>query len=237
MLTIKDLSIPRGSGEQQFTVNLPTLHLNDGEIVAITGTSGCGKSTLLEMIGLILRPDHLQIYQLGNDDKGIDIAPLIHQQAEIELAKIRATKLGFMLQNGGLLPFLTVLQNIYLPCENLGITVDQYWFTQLTNTLNISYLLTKYPHQLSIGERQRVAFIRAVIHKPTLLLADEPTSALDPIYSDALLNLIMELVSEQKISVLLVTHDCNLVQKKGFRVLQAEIHRTCHQSLFIEKEQ
>lgn len=105
MLIIENMSVTRGKGEQRFTVSLPHLSLNDGEVVAIQGTSGCGKSTLLEMIGLILKPEQLSHFQLGKQSVLVDIHPLIQQQNQRALASIRAEKLGFMLQHGGLLPF------------------------------------------------------------------------------------------------------------------------------------
>ncbi|MGC6376816.1 ABC transporter ATP-binding protein [Bisgaard Taxon 45] len=223
MLCIENMSVTRGVGEQGFTVSLPTLHLADGEVLAIQGTSGCGKSTLLEMIGLILQPDQLRSFQLGNGDTLLDIQPFIQQQNQHVLAKMRAEKLGFMLQNGGLLPFLTVAQNIRLPNTLLQTPIDHAWVALLCQELNIDHLLAKYPKQLSIGERQRVAFIRAVAHKPLLLLADEPTSALDPYHADILFGLILELVAQQHISVLLVTHDWELVKRRQLRTLQANL--------------
>lgn len=223
MLIIENMSVTRGKGEQGFTVSLPYLHLNDGEVVAIQGSSGCGKSTLLEMIGLILKPEQLSHFQLGIQTALVDIQPLIQQQDQRALAQIRAQKLGFMLQHGGLLPFLNVAQNIALPNALLHAEVDQQWIDFLGEQLNIQHLLTKYPNQLSIGERQRVAFIRSVAHKPLLLLADEPTSALDPYHADILFELILKLVAQQHISVLLVTHDWALTQRKQLRTLQANL--------------
>ena len=117
MLTIKDLSVTRGQGDQSFTVSLPYLSLNEGEIVALCGSSGCGKSTLLEVIGLILKPDVLTQYEL----EGVDLSTLIQHDEQKTLAKVRSKKLGFMLQNGGLLPFLSVWQNILLPWQTNNI--------------------------------------------------------------------------------------------------------------------
>ncbi|WP_101776188.1 ABC transporter ATP-binding protein [Pasteurella oralis] len=233
MLIIENMSVTRGKGEQRFTVSLPHLSLNDGGVVAIQGTSGCGKSTLLEMIGLILKPEQLSHFQLGKQSVLVDIHPLIQQQNQRALASIRAEKLGFMLQHGGLLPFLSVAQNIALPNALLQSEMDQQWISFLCDELNINHLLSKYPKQLSIGERQRVAFIRAVAHKPLLLLADEPTSALDPYHADVLFELILKLVAQQQISVLLVTHDWELTQRKQLRTLQAHLV-SARQAVFSE---
>ncbi|MDP3366629.1 MAG: ATP-binding cassette domain-containing protein, partial [Pseudomonas sp.] len=111
MLHIEDMRIRRGSDYQ---IVLPRLILGRGEVAAITGASGCGKSTLLEMIGLILRPDGLGQFRLGDAD-GLDVAALLRDDRQAQLADIRAQRLGFVLQSGGLLPFLSVRQNIELP--------------------------------------------------------------------------------------------------------------------------
>ncbi|MBN6067070.1 ABC transporter ATP-binding protein [Aggregatibacter actinomycetemcomitans] len=235
MLLIEEMTVRRGQGSQQFNVRLPKLALQDGEILAIQGASGCGKSTLLEMIGLILQPDSLKTYQLGDAGQVMDLQPFILQKNQTALSQLRAAKLGFMLQTGGLLPFLTVQQNITLPCEMLNKPLDKAWFLYLTESLNLSSLLSKYPRQLSIGERQRVSFIRSVIHKPCLLLADEPTAALDPNNAQTLFSLMIKLVEEQKITALLVTHDWDLVENNRLPSLYADLSAPA-QAVFLPKE-
>ena len=235
MLAIKDLSITRGVGEQSFTVSLPHLSLTEGEVIALCGSSGCGKSTLLEMIGLILKPDTLSQYNFDCVTLNMDLAPLIQWNYQKTLAEIRSKNLGFMLQNGCLLPFLSVWQNILLPCQTNEILADEVWLHHLCEKLNIGHLLAKYPKQLSIGERQRVAFVRSISHKPLLLLADEPTSALDPHHSEVLFHLMLSLAKQQKIAVLLVTHDWDLVQRNKLRTFSAKLDTALRQSCFIEQ--
>ncbi|MDF4667472.1 ATP-binding cassette domain-containing protein, partial [Vibrio parahaemolyticus] len=179
-----------------------------------------GKSTLLEMIGLILRPDELTDFQLG-DDLIITQAVLSNEQAQ--LASLRAEKLGFMLQSGGLLPFLTVMQNIQLPRKMLGLTPHSAWLDHAIDHLQLRPLLSRFPRQLSIGERQRAAFIRAIAHEPALLLADEPTAALDPHNAQALYALIVEMVKQLDISALVVSHDWSLVERFGFSHYHAQL--------------
>ena len=125
MLTIKDLSVTRGQGDQSFTVSLPYLSLNEGEIVALCGSSGCGKSTLLEVIGLILKPDVLTQYEL----EGVDLSTLIQHDEQKTLAKVRSKKLGFMLQNGGLLPFLSVWQIFYCLVKQITLKLMRLGYT------------------------------------------------------------------------------------------------------------
>lgn len=228
------MSITRGNGSHSFTIELPQLNLNSGEIVALIGMSGSGKSSLLEMIGLILKPEHLDKYQIKYGTTDIAIHTLIAQNKQETLAKLRAEKIGFMLQQGGLLPFLKINENILLPCQSLQIATDKEWFQELCTALKVTHLLNKYPSQLSIGERQRVAFIRSIIHKPLLLLADEPTSALDPVNSDALIKLMLRLAEQQDIAILLVSHDWELIKDKAIRTFKAEVSIPNRKTQFLE---
>ncbi|NPU94492.1 MAG: ABC transporter ATP-binding protein [Gammaproteobacteria bacterium] len=216
MLRIEGMGIARGQGSQTYRVSLPSLHLRRGEVAAITGPSGCGKSTLLEMIGLILAPAQLKSFTLG-DTPAMDIAAFLQQDAQAPLADLRARKLGFVLQTGGLLPFLNVRQNISLPRRMSGLPPRSDLVEDAIARLHLRPLLDKLPRQLSIGERQRVSFVRAIAHQPDLLLADEPTAALDPIQAHKLFELIIEIVQNFQIAALLVSHDWDLVRSCGIR--------------------
>jgi putative ABC transport system ATP-binding protein len=207
MLHIENIWIRRGA---DYRIELPQLHLERSEVAAVTGPSGCGKSTLLEMVGLILRPEGIGRFRLG-DGEGRDVAGLIDASQEEPLAGIRAKHLGFVLQNGGLLPFLSVRQNIELPRRMLGLPVGSELIAETLERLELKGLLDKLPAQLSIGERQRASFVRAIAHEPQLLLADEPTAALDPKQSQTLFELIIEIVRRFRIAALLVSHDWALV--------------------------
>ncbi|WIE09590.1 ABC transporter ATP-binding protein [Providencia rettgeri] len=220
MLHIEQLSLTRNDGGRDFHVTLPSLVLEPGQVCALTGLSGCGKSTLLEMIGLILQPDQLTHYQLTSE---LNITEaVLHDDAKF-LAQLRATHFGFVLQNGGLLPYLTVQQNIVLPRKILSLSTKSDWLDFAIDHLQLRHLLNNYPHQLSIGERQRVAFVRAIAHQPTLLLADEPTAALDPLNAQSLYSLIIEMVKNLNLSALIVSHDWTLVEQFGFTQYHAEI--------------
>jgi len=216
MLRIEGMDITRGTGNQCYRVALPSLLLQRGEVAAITGPSGCGKSTLLEMIGLILKPAQLRTYTLGDTDT-IDVAASLHRDQQSTLADLRARRLGFVLQTGGLLPFLSVRQNIDLPRRLCGLAAGSELVEDVIARLQLRPLLGKLPRQLSIGERQRVAFVRAISHQPDLLLADEPTAALDPVQARKLFDLIIDIVHQFQIAALLVTHDWDLVRDCGIR--------------------
>ena len=232
MLVIKQLEISRLTGKSSFRVCLPELKLRAGDVVVIQGDSGSGKSTLLEMIGMILKPDNIDGFKLFLDNNDLDIAKLINNNDINQLANIRAQYLGFMLQTGGLLPFLKIYDNILLPIKLLQKNVDNSRLEYLIDKLGISHLLNKYPKQLSIGERQRASFIRSIIHKPALLLADEPTSALDPYNANLLFDLIIEQAKQDNIAAIIVTHDWQRISTKGLFTLSAKLVSS-HSSEFL----
>ncbi|MFQ1053463.1 ABC transporter ATP-binding protein [Gilliamella apicola] len=232
MLVIKQLEISRSTGKSSFRVCLPELKLRAGNVVVIQGDSGSGKSTLLEMIGMILKPDKVDDFKLFLDHNDLDIAKWINNNDINQLANIRAQYLGFMLQTGGLLPFLKIYDNILLPIKLLQKNVDNSRLEYLIDKLGISHLLNKYPKQLSIGERQRASFIRSIIHKPALLLADEPTSALDPYNANLLFDLIIEQAQQDNIAAIIVTHDWQRISTKGLFTLSAKLVSS-HSSEFL----
>ena len=232
MLVIKQLEISRLTGKSSFRVCLPELKLRAGDVVVIQGDSGSGKSTLLEMIGMILKPDKVDGFKLFLDHNDLDIAKWINNNDINQLANIRAQYLGFMLQTGGLLPFLKIYDNILLPIKLLQKNVDNARLEYLIDKLGISHLLNKYPKQLSIGERQRASFIRSIIHKPALLLADEPTSALDPYNANLLFDLIIEQAQQDNIAAIIVTHDWQRISTKGLFTLSAKLVSS-HSSEFL----
>ncbi len=220
MLDIKNLLVRRGEGALAHHVRLPHLHVGAGEILAITGESGSGKSTLLEAIGLLLAPIELERFRLGATQDQ-DIAQLLASDDQPALAAVRSRHLGFILQSGGLLPFLSVRDNISLPRRLLGMPVKSAHIDQAVEVLRLQGLLDKHPQALSIGERQRVACVRAIAHEPLLLLADEPTAALDPHSARRLFELLMSLVSSMGLSALVVSHDWALLKDFGLPRLGA----------------
>jgi len=245
MLLIEDMWVTRGA---DYRIELPHLGLERGQVRALVGASGCGKSTLLEMIGLILRPHGLGRFGLGESravsDGGdaagraladyqtaenaadtIDVAALITAGAQRALAAIRARHLGFVLQTGGLLPFLSVRQNIALPRRLLGLPVEDVLISDALGRLELAPLLDRLPGQLSIGERQRAAFVRAIAHRPQVLLADEPTAALDPPQAKRLFALMLEIAQRLNIAVLVVSHDWALVEACSISALHGKPQR------------
>lgn len=225
MLDIKNLLVRRGEGALAHHVRLPHLQVGAGEILAITGESGSGKSTLLEAIGLLLAPVELERFRLGPARSGgheaQDIARLLASDDQPALAAVRSRHLGFILQSGGLLPFLSVRDNISLPRRLLGMSTQSAHIDHAVEVLRLQGLLDKHPQALSIGERQRVACVRAIAHEPLLLLADEPTAALDPHSARRLFELLLSLVSSMGLSALVVSHDWALLKDFGLPRLGA----------------
>ncbi|WP_124405865.1 ABC transporter ATP-binding protein [Pseudomonas sp. R3-18-08] len=224
MLDIENLLVRRGHGAHAHQVRLPSLQVGAGEILAITGESGCGKSTLLEALGLLLAPVELERFVLSPRAAGeqmLDIGRLLADNDQPALAAVRSRHLGFILQSGGLLPFLSVRDNIHLPRRMLGMPAHSAHIDHAVEVLRLGALLDKRPQALSIGERQRVACVRAIAHEPQLLLADEPTAALDPHSARRLFELLLSLVANLGLSALVVSHDWALLKDFGLPRLGA----------------
>ena len=220
MIEISNLEVLRGD----FLIKLPSFSLKEREIVALSGASGCGKSTILEVIGLVLKPQKLDTFKIKYQKQDLDLSELIFEDKQKILSKLRAEYFGFMMQTGGLLSFLNIIQNIKLSSKIIGKKIDKDWIEYLIANLNISEtLLKKYPHQLSIGERQRISFIRSLSHQPKILLADEPTAALDPNNADALLNIVQKVVKENDISTIIISHDWQMIKDRELKQYKAQV--------------
>jgi len=223
LLHIEDLSHRRGQGGQAFRVEVPKLALAPGEIIAITGESGCGKSTALELLGLVARPLAVGRFEARFGDGGpVDVGALWRADELGFLARLRARHLGFVLQTGGLLPYLRVAGNIQVNRRLLGLPAEDGEVRTIVHKLEIADLLHKKPHQLSVGQQQRVSVARALAHRPRLLLADEPTASLDPRLGDEVMGLLLDLADRFGIGVVIATHSQAQVEARGLRQLRAE---------------
>ncbi|HYB95755.1 MAG TPA: ABC transporter ATP-binding protein [Vicinamibacterales bacterium] len=183
-----------------------------GEFVALMGPSGCGKSTLLHLCGAMDRPSG---GTLRLNDR--DLAAL----GDDDLTRVRREQVGFVFQFFNLLPTLTVSDNIALPSLLAGVksSAAEQRARQLADRVGITHRLNHYPQQISGGEMQRAAIARALIHKPSLLVADEPTGNLDSENGANVLALISELNRETGVTVLLATHAAD-VAAAASRVLK-----------------
>ncbi|SDX20224.1 putative ABC transport system ATP-binding protein [Thiocapsa roseopersicina] len=209
-----------GTGSGSFEVSVPRLSIARGETLAITGESGSGKSTVLELLGLAAPPlpgAHFLLYSAAP----VDVARLWRARADGALARMRARSIGFVMQTGGLLPFLTVRENIGINRRLLGLPAEDARIAHLVAALEIGSLLDRRPAQLSVGQQQRVAIGRALAHGPALVLADEPSSALDPRLADRVLGLLRDLAVESGAAVVIATHEQGRVRALGLREIRA----------------
>lgn len=263
MLEIEGLTVSRG----RFTACLSQLVVQDGECVALCGVSGSGKSTLLEAIGLLSPWEQVNRFILNR--------VAVNELDEDDARALRVCDIGIMPQSGGLLPYLTIRDNLQIQIalalkqqvtpvfpngldvatavkdpsvlptkrlrlhnENSRAKVQAYIedLMPVCELLQLGNLLDKLPHQLSIGQRQRALFLRAIAHKPKLILIDEPTASLDPENARNIFALIDQIAVESHLSILLVTHDLKAAQRYRCYVYDAE---NSHQnySIFVMQSQ
>lgn len=220
--SLKNVVKERLVGGVGFRLLVPDLDIKAQENIALVGHSGCGKSTLLDMLALILHPDSVDQFQLEPvGDKKHEVDKLWLGRKQSRLSQVRKRHIGYVLQNGGLLPYLTVRENIELPRRLLNLADDDS-INSIARVLGIHRQLDKLPGLLSAGERQRAAFARALSHRPSILLADEPTAALDPITARKIMAVVMELIKGLKITLITASHDWAHVYKMDLRTLHQE---------------
>ena len=189
-------------------LNGVSVTVEEGEFTAIMGPSGSGKSTMLNLVAGLDRPTSGSVFVRGTD---------LAKEGEAGLATFRRDHIGFVFQFFNLLPNLTALENVLLPAQLKGNTA-KVRAGELLDRLGIAEVADRYPARLSGGQQQRVAMARALVNKPTLLLADEPTGALDTQSGEHVMDLVAQLHREGQ-TVLLVTHDAKLATRHAERVI------------------
>ncbi len=200
-LVSKSYAAPEGGAAVEVLRDV-NLQLAAGEAVAVTGPSGSGKSTLLNIMGALDRPTSGTACLDGRDLGGL---------TEKELAAVRNRQIGFIFQLHHLLPQCTVLENVLIPTLTGRATgADFARAERLLDRVGLKRRLGHRPGQLSGGECQRVAVVRALINQPKLLLADEPTGSLDHDAATNLGRLLLDLNREEGIALVLVTHSLEL---------------------------
>jgi len=228
-LAIEGLRRTNGAGDTGFVLEVDRFVLRAGEAVAIAGPSGSGKSTFLDLAALAAAPDSADALALG----GVDAARLWRRGETEALARLRASAIGYVLQTGALLPFISVRENILLP-QRLSGREDPARVEALAGTLGIAATLARKPAALSVGQRQRAAIARALAHRPALVLADEPTASLHPEMADTVLGLLVTQVAAHGAALLLATHDPERALRFGLPVVPiTAVHgesrsRLCH---------
>lgn len=180
------------------------LHAGAGEFVAVTGSSGSGKSTLLTVLSGLDLPTSGTI-----SIDGIDLT----RANEDELSSLRNTRIGFVFQAFHLVSSLTALDNVAFPAELAGDPLALERARDLLKRVGLEARQDSFPHQLSGGEKQRVAICRALVNRPALIFADEPTGNLDSVNGEEVLNLLLELRAEYGSTLVLVTHSDSLAAR------------------------
>jgi putative ABC transport system ATP-binding protein len=190
-----------------------------GEFVAIVGASGSGKSSLLHQLGGVDRPTSGQVIL-----DGVDLYALNEQ----DLAVFRRRKIGFIFQSYNLIPVLSSEENIKLPLLLDNKKIDERYANELMDVLGLSERKNHLPSQLSGGQQQRTAIGRALINKPSIILADEPTGNLDSKNSKEIVDLLTFSVRKYNQTLIMITHDLNIAQKADriIRIKDGAISRT-----------
>ncbi len=210
ILELKNITRNYPSPDKNIEINILnniSLSMKKGESIAIVGPSGSGKSTLLNIAGALDTEFSGKVF-LGHKD--------ITLMNKNELSQVRNKEIGFVFQLHHLLPQCSVIENVLLPSlpfpQKNSDEVYEYG-VQMLERVGLQEHLRHRPGQLSVGEQQRVAVVRALINKPDILLADEPTGSLDNNSAENLINLLVELNKEYNLTLLMVTHAVDLANK------------------------
>ena len=189
----------RAGGEEVYALNHVSLGVGKGEFLSIVGPSGCGKSTLLYVLGGLTSPSAGSV-----KIEGKEVCSLSHDA----ISHLSGVLTGFVFQRFNLLPTLTVYENIVLAQKIRGSTPRRAEeIKEILGRVGLGGKKNRRPFELSMGEQQRAAIARAIVHRPAILLADEPTGNLDSGNSDAIVELFAEMHRELKQTILLVTHN------------------------------
>ena len=221
-VSLRNLRIVREKGGSRFELRVPSLDVHAGECLAVLGGSGCGKSTLLDVLALALRPEEAGCFRLYAGNDGVQDVPALSAAG---LARLRGRHMGYVLQSGGLLSFLSVRDNIALPGRLQGVdaaTLEKR-IAWLASQLGIDEQLDKKPQHLSGGQRQRAAIARALVHAPLMVLADEPTAAVDQRNAGAICQVFKKIVCAGGAALVLVSHDVQLAKSFADRTVGFDV--------------
>ncbi len=200
-LRIHNVSKVYDEGKNRVTVlDKISLTVNPGEFIAVVGPSGSGKSTFLSVAGALLKSSEGEITLNGHPFSTL---------SDSELSSIRLKEIGFILQSSNLVPYLNVLDQLLVIKKMSGRikAEDKAYAIKLLEDLGLREKLNSFPEELSGGEKQRTAIARALMGKPSIILADEPTASLDTPRAHEVVNLIANQVKTRGIAAVMVTHD------------------------------
>lgn len=202
LIKTEKLNKTYGKGDSAVVaVNDIDLSIKKGQFTAIVGTSGSGKSTLMHLLGGVDDPTSGKVFIEGED---------IFKLKDEKRSILRRRKIGFIFQEYNLIPILTVEENIVMPVLLDGNKVNKDEVDELLERLGLADRRNHLPSQLSGGQQQRVAIGRAIINRPSIILADEPTGNLDKRNSEEVINMMFEAVRERKETLVIVTHEMDI---------------------------
>ena len=192
-----------------------TLTVTESEVLGIIGSSGSGKTTLLSILGLLEKPSDGVLEVFGED---------VGKMSDRRQSEIRLRRIGFIFQDHNLLPALTVAENIDLPLSLMSLKPPERKerIAELLDSVGMMELGGRYPSQLSRGQRQRIAAVRALANKPRLIIADEPTSDLDPENAKILLNILREQNTRKGTTVIIASTSLETVKEYTTRNMGIE---------------
>ncbi len=213
ILKVENLTKEYGKGSTKVVaLDHVSFSVEKGEFVAIVGASGSGKSTLLHLIGGVDRPTSGKVFIDGKDIYSFD---------DDKLAIFRRRQVGLIYQFYNLIPILNVEENIELPMSLDGRSVDKKDMNDLLKLLGLENRRNHLPNELSGGQQQRTSIGRALITKPTIVLADEPTGNLDSKSSDEIVALLKKSNKELKQTIIMITHNMEIA-KEADRIIKLE---------------
>ncbi len=213
ILKVQNLTKIYGKGENKVVaLDNVSLSVEKGEFVAIVGASGSGKSTLLHLIGGVDKPTSGKVFLAGED---------IYNFNDEKLAIFRRRQVGLVYQFYNLIPILNVEENITLPLELDGRKVDEEELNNLINILGLKNRQKHLPNELSGGQQQRTSIGRALITRPTIILADEPTGNLDSKASEEIIELLKKMNKDYNQTIIMITHNMEIA-KYANRIIKIE---------------
>lgn len=200
LIELKDINKTYNNGQPLHVLKGINLKIEDGEFVSIMGASGSGKSTLLNILGILDNYDSGEYLLAGR---------LIKNLSEKQAADYRNRMIGFIFQSFNLISFKTAVENVELPLFYQGVPRKKRHALAMEylDRLGLAAWADHYPNEMSGGQKQRVATARALITRPSIILADEPTGALDSKTSQEVIHLLSELNRSEGVTMIIVTHD------------------------------
>ncbi|MGB0852058.1 MAG: ABC transporter ATP-binding protein [Pikeienuella sp.] len=210
VLSLRNVVATRGD----FSAVVPALDVHAGDRLAIVGGSGSGKSTILDTLAGVLRPVSADRFETPEHD----LAAAWARDDQGRLRQYRAGTLGYVLQTGGLAPFLSIAENVALPFWRDGRAPEGV--DDLLRDLGLWELRDRAPAKVSVGQRQRAAIARALAGSPALILADEPTASLDADTAETVMDTLVNAAERRGAALMCVTHDPALAERHGLSLLR-----------------